>query len=651
MRFASLAALVVATVGMVACDSGPAPTYDDLTGTVSGQVIDKVSSEPIEGATVTIAAGSLATEGRSLSATTNSSGEFTIQDVPVSQGSGGDENASATYGVRLEPGNDAYRDAYRGQVEVRFGDGGSNAAENLISNVTFPLSPLEGTVTGNVVLADYPLSEVELGLVQQLPVQFESDGSVSQYIEARTATTTTDGEGNFTFENVEVDARFDLEARLGGGGTVVSTENVPAGEDPTLELGEVDASGDVEPFKIADVSPAPGSDVGATDTSFTFTFNRPIAENEYTNGGLAEEINLAPMQAKSAKNLQPDGTLPVDVSFNDDRTELTVTPAESFEDGFHYDFNASSAFGDDQFTDAYGLPFTNTTAGKSTFEFSVGVDENAPAVPDVEMTGYTFGGGDDYPDEHSFVNAGFEIQVDDSEAEVKGYEVYARTEDMRSDRTGEAGQFKKVLAVNDELDGSEYREFDGIIDAGEAGLDGTFSTAVQIDPNGFSGAGSDRTLLAADDGSYGPVEWKVRAVSINNVRSDFTDVMAVGDSTQPEVTDAGVESTDDQGNHETIVVEFSEALDADVADDVARYTVVDDGGNERDILDEVESVDNVEADEQNSFNRTQVVISVTDDVNTGASPDEIVVDDADTDNPVTDRAGNGVDPASSNWTF
>lgn len=639
-RFVSFAFLAaVFAVGMVGCDSGPAPSYDDLTGTISGQVVDNATSEPIEGASITVAAGSLNTDGATFSATTDANGQFTISDVPVTRGADNSETTSTTYGIRVEPNDDTYRDAYRGEVELRFDNQGTSAVEGLVANMTFPLSKTNGTVSGRALYNDTPLSNAELGFVQQLPVQFDADGNPTQTASIRTTTTTTDSEGYFTFEDAEVGANFNIEVLIQDGATSIGGGTVPAGEEASVELGDMDVQFQVEPLKITSVTPAPESDVATTDTSITIAFNRPVVDNQYTSDQLVNDLFLWPSTAKSAKDLRPDDTLPIEISFDSTRTELTVTPNESLEDGFIYSFNGTSGFSDNHFTDAYGIPVNNTSPGN--FNFSVGIDNAAPATPDVSFQdGYA--PGLDYPNFDSQVNADMVLTVDNSKAEVKGYEVYARTQNMRADRTGESGQFKQVDDVSPST--SAFDQSDGIVPASEAEMDGTLEIFADINDGTFY---EDDRPLSAKDGSYGAIELKVRAVSINNERSDFSDVIAVGDSTQPQVVTATATDTDSDGTDDIITVEFTEALDAGTASNVDRYTLMR-SGSPSGLLDSVVSVNNVKARNQSGSNRTEVVISVTGNVNAG---DELIVDDASTSNPVNDLAGNGVNPSANSHTF
>jgi hypothetical protein len=652
-----LLCLLASGLLLAGCDSGGegGPTYDDLTGTVSGQVVDAATSDPVEGATVTVTAGSLDAEAAEFTTTTGPDGQFSITDVPVTTGTQRDgETPSARYGVRLEtPDGSAYRDTYRGHVELAFGNTGDGPAGKLVANMTFPLNKANGTVAGQVKLdirgRTTGLREGVVALEQSVPVQFDADGTVEQSMMLRT-TDTTDAAGRFAFNRAEVGTSYELNLVVGTRTQTVARGSVPA-EEPDVSLEE---TVDAPPFEIVDVTPAPGGDVDTTRPGITFTFNRAVAANEFAradaprsglddnNEGahLVDELILTKEQAKSAKALTPEGTRPVDLAFNEDRTELTVTPGEPLQDGFNYR-HVALGFEDDRFVDAYGIPLAFGSRDRGDFTFSVGVDEGAPAVPTVSfdnqaavVAGDTLQDGTlDYTD--ATVAAPLEIDtVDHSDARVKGYEVYYRAQNQTG-RSGNGDQFVKVTDVSPEASPADFEDAEGIIpaDAADTGQFGDgvleFRVAVQDYP------------FAAEDGSYGPIEWKVRAVSINNVRGDFSPVITTGDNTAPSLQDARV-GPDGSGG-DTIVLAFSEAVDTETASRLDNYTF--DNGGDGDQLSEVVSVENVEAQSGGFFTRTEVTIDLegTQTVDDG---DEIVVTPA-----VQDLAGNGMNPAENSATF
>ncbi len=651
-----LAILLTVPLMLVGCDTTVNNVNSDEPvdpkGSVTGRVVDRVTSEPIQGAEVSLAAPSdTAEDGSSLSATTDAEGTFEINGVPVNTANGS-SNSSTTYSLHLTtPSGSPYRPFYRGEVELAFGSGGDDAATNLAASVTLPLSKTNGTVTGRAFTDSGPLNDAEIGFVQTLPVQFDGDGNATQTAEVLTTTATTDSTGTFTLNDVEVGTDFDLAVRIGNSSDVFASGTVPATEDATVQVGETNVTNTVTPFRLTDVSPAPNTDVSTATPTLTFTFNRPVIENEFTredasgnvDGTLVEELNLSP---EIAKDLRRDGNLPIDISFDSTRTKLTVTPSEPLEDGFIYEHDAAG-FTDARFTDAYGIPLDNPTVGD--FLFSVGLDENPPATPSV-----SFQSGNkptlDY-DTQTEITAELQVDVDNSEAEVKGYEVFARTVDLTEERTGTGDQFKQITDATDlnpDASSAEFKDANGIIPANEAEF-GTLEFSADIDEI-FNG---DDTPLHADDGTYGAIEWKVRAVSINNVRSDFTSVITTPDNVRPDLRttqaqgfgnfNRGAYTADDDGDgDEELIVQFDEPVDeSTVASDASQFTVYEDGTtNERQgALSGVNRIENKV--DPNNDEASVVVIEIDESNYTPTTGDDLVIEDTEADG-VTDLAGNPV---------
>jgi len=651
VRLSSLLLCVVSTGLLLAgCDSGGngGPEYDDLTGIVSGQVVDAATSEPVEGATVAVTAGSLGTDPASFTATTGPDGQFAIPDVPVTTGTPQDgERPSASYGLRLEtPDGSSYRDTYRGHVELGFGNTGDGPADNLVANMTFPLNEADGTVAGQVKLdvggRTIGLREGVVALEQSVPVQFDANGDVEQSMTLRT-TDTTDAAGAFAVDGAEVGTSYELSLFVGDQVRSVARGTVPA-EESEVSVEETIAA---PPFEIVNVTPAPGGGVDTTRPGITFTFNRAVADNAFARADaarsglddsgegdhLVDELYLTKGQAKSAKALTPEGTLPVDLRFSDDRTELTVTPTQPLQDGFNYQ-HVALGFEDERFVDAYGIPLTPESQQAASFAFSVGANTTPPAVPTVSFNndgpsvqGDTLEDGTlDYTD----VTVGVPLEVDEidhSAARVKGYEVYYRAQNQTG-RSGNGDQFVKVDNVTPE-DAEAIVPADAA-DGGQFG-DGALEFSVTVSNYPF----------AAEDGSYGPVEWKVRAVSINNVRGEFTPVITTGDNTAPILENARTGA--DGSGGDTIILTFNEAVDRATAENLDNYDFNDSGDGDQ--LSEIVSVENVRAQEGGFFNQTTVTLDLEGD-QTVDDGDEIVVTPG-----VQDLSGNGMNPNENSATF
>ncbi|WP_251923157.1 carboxypeptidase-like regulatory domain-containing protein [Salinibacter ruber] len=678
-NWSNILVLLIATLGfglvVSGCDSGgtspDSNNLGDVSGAITGQVIDNATSNPIEGAKVIVAVGSLDTDGESFSATTGAEGRFAITDLPAvtaDDGSDTGEDPSATYGIRVEtPEGSAYRDAYRGQVELAYGNNETGAIE-LGANITFPLQKNNGSLSGQLGVngSDAPLRNTELRASQNISTGFNAEGDATGGDLTVTSTTTTDGQGSFTFENLVVGNQVELYAQFNDREQLVTRKSIP----DEGSAAPVNNSVDVPPFEIVDTSLEPGTDADTTQPSITFTFNRPVVENEFTRtdvprtgtGGqnldsehLIDEIILLRGLKKSASSgdrinseeLNPDNFRQIDISFNDDRTELTAVPTEPLGDGINYQFIATSqgvgglsGFGvdDSQFSDLYGLPVSNS--GRAFFEFSVGADNSQPAVPSVSFNTDNPAINDDgtfaddvfdYTDET--VTAPLQIdEIDDSQAEVKGYEVYYRAQNQTG-RNGTGDQFVKATAVNPSASSNEFEQTFGIIPANDVDSENFDDGALEFT------ASVGAFPFSAEDGAYGPIEWKVRAVSINNIRGEFTDVITTGDSTQVEVDP----SADITPSDSTVTVSFSEALSTSTAETTGNYTVTKNG---TDISGDVSSasLSNVKAQSRTQFNTTEVVLKLNNDFTFG---DNIEVE---VGSSVQDLAGNGVDPDNNTAT-
>lgn len=403
---------------------------------------------------------------------------------------------------------------------------------------------------------------------------------------------------------------------------------------------------------IANVTPDVGADLAATDTSFTFTFTDPVVENEYTrtdvtatggNRHLIDVISLRPLQAK---DLTPGNSIPVALEFNDDRTELSIAPQQELKDGFIYtlsvgDTTSNTGFYDARFKSEDGARFADNPnlPENLNFQFSVGVDTSQPDVPSVSFNpdvpivnedGTLKAGAYDYP--QSSVTA--PLQVNEVPDNVKGYEVYYRSQNQRG-QSGNGYQFRKAFDVSPEASSFQFEDSNGIIPASAVESDefddGELEFMATISGSPFK----------AQDGSYGPTEWKVRAVSINNVRGDFTDVITIEDNTPPSPTYVNAVDSSRNGNHDYIEILFSEPLTTSTVS-VDAFTLEDENGNERNILNSVEKIDNFSGG--SAF--VEISLEAGNSIDEGATPDEIEIS-----NVVTDLAGLGIDPDNNRVAF
>ncbi|MCS3698259.1 hypothetical protein [Salinibacter ruber] len=397
-------------------------------------------------------------------------------------------------------------------------------------------------------------------------------------------------------------------------------------------------------MQIANVTPDVGADLESTDASITVTFTDPVVENEYTRtdveatSGNRHLIDVIGVYPDRAKDLSPNGSLPISLSFNDNRTQLTITPERGLQDGFIYtldvgDIENSNGVYDPRFKSEDGARFApNPNFPPEEFGFSVGLSEEPPAVPSVsfdsESTVVTDGRieNETFNYEDRSVTVPLQVNgIDDSAAEVKGYEVYYRSQEQVG-RFGNDDQFTKASEVRPQASPSDFEDASGIVPARAVEADGDLDFTAEVGGYPFAG----------DGGAYGPIEWKVRAVSINNVRGDFSDVMTTGDNTRPGLEFISYYRYDDTGDVERIGIEFSEALDGETVSPRA-FRITDDNGSSVPL-----SATSLENAEPGGRDDTTVEVTLANPV-PQRDLRNVVVNDAGTSRPVTDLAGNGVD--------
>ena len=132
------------------------------------------------------------------------------------------------------------------------------------------------------------------------------------------------------------------------------------------------------------------------------------------------------------------------------------------------------------------------------------------------------------------------------------------------------------------------------------------------------------------EGGYNEKQVKVRAVSINNVRSDFSNTLTIADENRLNITSAVVQDTDDDGEDE-IVAEFNEPVEGgSIAVDA--FTLLRNGSALSGVIQTAES---------QYFDGDEVVLEITDSYtpNDGGSNDELRANTG----GLTDLVGNGID--------
>ncbi|MCS3639844.1 carboxypeptidase-like regulatory domain-containing protein [Salinibacter ruber] len=638
--------LLIATLGfglvVSGCDSGgtspDSNNLGDVSGAITGQVIDNATSNPIEGAKVVVAVGSLDTDGKSFSATTGSEGRFAITDLPATtadDGSNTGEDPSAKYGIRVEtPDGSAYRDAYRGQVELAYGNNETGAVE-LGANITFPLQKNNGSLSGQLKAEDSggnvtgPLRNTELRASQTISAGFNPEEDATSGTLTVTATTTTDGQGSFTFENLVVGDSTTLYARFNDGSETEIVSEQPIPDEGSAASVEASVS---PPALTATLDPAPETDFGTTEPEWTLTFNRPVAGVTTDDVEDALSINESNITTKAV-----DGSGNVELDVSATTTEggaiesVSWSVAQPLSDGIDFEVGYGGLFG--QIVGAqYGVNVTEvnpSSASSSPLSYSIGANTNAPATPSVSFQpsaldddGELTAGSFNYND--VTVTALLQVdEVDNSDAEVKGYEVFYSSQYIREDRSEPGTQFQQLGGITS-VSNAEF---------GNGRL--TLSRSTPSPSRDFRAF-----PFAAEDGSYGDVQFTVRAVSINNERSAFSDTLTIADNDSLTVNKGNTEYTSDDtdGNPVELTVEFDEPVDESTV--AADQFSLDNAGSGGLTIESVAEVNNTKISTPTGpGNATgEVVLEISGSSST--TSDDVLTVNAE---GVTDLAGNPVD--------
>ena len=441
--------------------------------------------------------------------------------------------------------------------------------------------------------------------------------------------------------------------------------------------------GTADTLDIASMSPDDGADVDSRAPTLTVTFTESIVENEYTNAGTPQQdsetgdqqgstdrsenrglIDGVRLTSETAKSVTPSGSIPVDIEWTNGRASLAVTvdtsdeDFEGLQDGYIYELslgdrsNETGVY-DKRFKSTSGSLFrdldgdgdaetgnVNPVLNPQDLQFSVGINEEAPAVPTVTFNPDDENVADpttladgvyDYTD--GSITAPLQVDgIDNNPVEVKGYEVYYRSQNELG-RNGIGDQYVKATDGDISIGRTPLTQFadkfedsEGIIPA-SAVDDGEFDDrdlefTVTLGNNPFEAA----------DGTYGPIEWKFRAVSINGVRSDFTDPITTPDNTGLDVTSAEVTETDGSGNIEVIEVGFDEPLTTGTVD--ATDFNFEDSGSDLDIG--VSVTDNGSGDQTGDT----VVLDITENED---GRENLETDDTLVASDLEDLAGNGLE--------
>jgi hypothetical protein len=589
--------------------NNPPPEDFDAVGTISGRVIDRATSEPIEGATVSVF--------DTLSATTGEDGSFAIANVPANRG---DQSGSETdYNVHITtPEGSPYRSAVTAEVPLVFGNdsGGSGSANNLGANVTFPLNKV-ATVEGAVVSgAGVPLDSVVVRATQDVAYQLDDNGDVDESVETVVAEATTDAEGAFTLEGIETDVSYDLsveclkaacqsgEAAIGSGYTIKPSL---AGSRTEVEALALPSS--LAPQLVAALSPAPQAsagdvqDTGASNfdsatPTWTLTFNRPIAISDTAAvEGLVEDNVVI------TGNVQTKALDPISVDANVvNGTTIEWTAEEALSDGLVFGVEYGDLLTvptDAQFGTGLaavnGIPVDNGVLGGSITEifFGIAIDTEGLDAPNVTITQT---GDDDY-----FNDPVFDLTINNPSDQAKEYIVEYRSGKTVGSRVDE--EWVELFTVSRDA-----------ADFGEITVNG------QSVPNQpFIGA----------DGAYRDAELRVRAINLNNVEGTNTEPDTLSDNVQPTVI-GGTDQVNTDSTEFTFGV--SEPLVRAAAENPENYELRDSNGDTIDIA----SITHEQSSQSFTGANTITVFVAEDDAPGGGDVELEIIETGN----VTDLAGN-----------
>lgn len=598
--------------------NNPPPGPYNVSGNVTGRVVDQATNDPLEGVAVTIDAVSV--DDQPLSDTTNASGEFAFADVPAQESESGSAGASGDYTLHFntEAVNGDYRDNLRVEATLKFGnneEGGDGDPNGLSASVTLPLAELSASLSATAYVnsdatgARIPVEGVPVTLEREDVLEFDAGGSAnsSSFVEVETDTTASDG--SFGFDNIPEglqDFEYDFVWALGGQRVTFTpgAQDIPLSSqgNPDVNLGDIDLTSQVQsnvPFQIVNGPLDNNPDLSTQDPTFTFAFNRSVAQNDFTDAAnLADELDI---DFAGAKALDPDGDPTLDVSFNGDRTEMTIGLTEGLRDGAHFDLEGiDDIFSSSEFVDADfeqtpdevdGLP---NYSSLSTFDFSVGADQTQPGPPELVRMDNT-----SYDIESNVLSLDFRVADTSSVAlcqNCDAVEIWASVE-------GAPPQLEETVS--------------GPISYGDVNVTLTLSG----EP------------MRAPDGSYTPVEVYAVVQSLNEVKSDASDPVTITDTEPPGVDQVDTEYDDVDGDgDDELLVTLDEPVDSGTVD-LSDFDITD-GTNTASTLDSIAQINYDDGD-----GSTEITIEV--DQQNDPGTDELEV------TGITDLAGNGMETSDN----
>lgn len=614
----------------------------DAKGTIQGTVIDKGSGDALEDVEISLLFEPEDTdEPEQATVTTNGDGEFAFTEVPANSDGKSADGQNSPYTLKINASElNNYREEYMMNAQLSFeSTGGDGAAENLVSDVTVPLSKQAVEVEGKLLseLDEKALADVDVEIYQQFNpiINGDEDTETDLLLDA----TTTDSDGSFSFSNVEEDAQIYLKFTDDSDPTETvegrypdeGTEETPSSDgnaNPSLDIGtqSVELSNNSGAFYIDAITPEDGADMHPDSLEFVFEFNRAVDDNEYTrtdlgfgNGTFKDDIEFTDDGSKG----KAPGDLEFDVKWSDGRETLTISP-EGMTDATEYNLDVSDALDHDKFTDEHG---NNLTFGSEVSysdpndalarNFSTNANNAKPHTPVIEV--------DTTNSTADFFNGGigaagglsFEIEVDESDVEVKEYEVWMQH--PGEDTYEHTGSMDREDIDFNKWTGDIYPVYD----------EGIYGSDIITKPLAIlRGTGNRKTPDGAATGKV-----KVRAISSNLQEGDFSNEVILKDVRKPELIDSDC-------YFGGISVDFNEPFDREAATDPDNYTFRDSNGDDMNVVIEEVNLGFYYLDENDIINDSRYSIDLeVDNNNITCNNGESI--EVSTD--VTDLAGNPMD--------
>lgn len=432
-------------------DSVTNPTQDvdqqvQITGSVQGVLRDRVSGDPISGAVISVGLKT---------ATTDELGQYVLSELPVTSptftsNNGGDESYQVTIDLRdASSGSDyPYPDFYYTDAKVTFGrftplQAESMEGENLqqgtfhqiISGLVSAYDPQVGklstSVSGKVVaglgqLGLEPHAPLESATVYLYQTMGIDDDQRSNRVVGQT---TTDAEGNFSFDRIEAGAELEILAFYNDGynneysGTtagfdapekdgeeikfsLLSGANIDGLRGPALQLSLLEEQGPV----LSSVTPENYSNLTLEDNSLEvrFQLNRSVRDNAYAKAtdadgsaiaGLYQDVVVTYNGTKVEGALRDEADEPrpnYTLSWDDDYQVLVVS-MKNLVASAKYTVDISNTEGPNKLVDnlnrQVSLSGSHASVASPTLEFTTRGD-GAPAIPEATLAVSSVNTGD-----------------------------------------------------------------------------------------------------------------------------------------------------------------------------------------------------------------------------------------------------------------